>query len=266
MTLTTLAFGLQKLKPRLLLYGVHGIGKSSFVTGYGDLAMIKARLEKYKPVFIQTEDGIRGIPAIKYPLCTSYVMFKEQLTELLQKEHDRKVLIIDTLDWLEKLINKHVCEQYGEGKVSISQFGYGRGYELVRDEVNKICGFLDRINTERDMTIVVTAHAQIKTFQNPLGEPYDRYQIKLQEKTAGVFEEWSDCNLFVNYETHVKKDSKDNHKGIGKGERAIYTSETPAFKAKNRYNLPSKIKFNFDDLVGAIETFMDSIEIDDIQY
>lgn len=254
-TLSTISFGLEKLPPRIILYGVHGIGKSSFVARHQ---------EKYKPIFIQTENGLRTIKVPKFPLCVNYNMFCDQLLTLLNEEHQYKTLVIDSIDWLEKLIQTFVCEE--GGKESIADFGFGRGYELVRNKINKICDILNEINEKKKMVIVLIAHADIKTFQNPMGEPYDRYQIKLQEKTARVFEEWCDCEFFVNYETHVKKDSKDNNKGIGKGERVLYTSETPAFKAKNRYDLAAKIKFDFDFVMSEVDEFFNKLVDDDINY
>ena len=46
--------------PRVLCYGVEGVGKSTFGS------------QTPKPIFIQTEDGLDEIDCDKFPLSTSY--------------------------------------------------------------------------------------------------------------------------------------------------------------------------------------------------
>ena len=68
--------------------------------------------------------------------------------------------------------------------------------------------------------------------------------------------EWSDAVLFANYKTIVKKAdvgfNKEVSRGISTGERLLFTSERPAYMAKNRYNLPETIGFSWNNFVQAI--------------
>ena len=68
--------------------------------------------------------------------------------------------------------------------------------------------------------------------------------------------EWSDAVLFANYRTVVKKTdvgfNKEVARGITTGERLLYTAETPAYMAKNRYDLPPSLPLSFDALTAAI--------------
>ena len=45
---------------RLMLYGTHGVGKSTFASCAP------------QPIFIQTEDGLGGIECDKFPLTTTF--------------------------------------------------------------------------------------------------------------------------------------------------------------------------------------------------
>ena len=88
--------------PRILLYGVEGIGKSTF----GSLAP--------KAIFIQTEDGLDEIDCDKFPLATSYEDVITALAELRGQEHGYETVVIDSLDWLERLVWDHVFVVFHE--------------------------------------------------------------------------------------------------------------------------------------------------------
>ena len=68
--------------------------------------------------------------------------------------------------------------------------------------------------------------------------------------------EWADAVLFANYRTLVKKDevgfNKQVNRGITTGERLLYTQETPAYLAKNRYNLPASLPLDWNAFANAL--------------
>jgi hypothetical protein len=106
------------------------------------------------------------------------------------------------------------------------------------------------------MAVILIAHTTIKRFDSPETEPYDRYQPKLQERSNAVVREWCDALLFANYKTIVKNAdvgfNKAVARGISTGERLLYTSEKPAYMAKNRYNLPESIPLSWNAFIEAI--------------
>src|SRR3990172_7443806 len=87
--------------PRILLYGVEGIGKSTFGS------------QAPKPIFIQTEDGLDEIACDKFPLATTYDDVVAALGELRHEKHDYETVVIDSLDWLERLVWDKLCLQHG---------------------------------------------------------------------------------------------------------------------------------------------------------
>ena len=107
------------------------------------------------------------------------------------------------------------------------------------------------------MAVILIAHTTIKRFDSPETEPFDRYQPKLQDRSNALIREWCDAVLFANYKTIVKKDdvgfNKTVARGISTGERLLYTSERPAFMAKNRFNLPDSIPLSWEAFANAIK-------------
>lgn len=229
--------------PRITLIGVEGIGKSTF----GALAD--------SPIFIPTENGLTGLPGVmKYPQATSFEQVMGYLTELGTKDHDRRTVVIDSVDWLERLIHDQVCKEYNKDSIERVLDGYGKGYAIALNLWREYLDALEYLRLQKGMTIIQIAHAQIRRFEDPLQEAYDRYSIKLQEgkstSAAGLILEYSDIVLFANYYVGIKREDKIFNKqrkvAVGDGERILYTEERPGFKAKNRYGLPAEIPFTKD--------------------
>jgi hypothetical protein len=230
--------------PRILIYGPQKIGKSSF----GALAD--------SPVFIQVEDGLDGINVDSFPKANSFEEVMKNIQSLAEEEHNFKTVVVDSLDWLEPLIWKETVIRvpYGDkGKKveSIEDYGYGKGYLHAMDVWKEYTDALDYLRSERNMTVIQIAHAQIRKFENPETDIYDRYEIKLQKSAAAKMMEHSDIILFANYYVGVKKEEKSMSKegrkrAVGTGERVLYSEERPAFMAGNRYGLPAEIPFTKD--------------------
>lgn len=118
---------------------------------------------------------------------------------------------------------------------------------------------LDLLSTliERGVNVVVTAHSQLRKFEQPdeLGS-YDRYELKLSKKTgaqvADMLKEWCDLLLFANYKTLVVNvDGQGAAKGKNKaqgGQRVMYATHTPTWDAKNRHGLPDEMPFDFQSI------------------
>ena len=134
--------------------------------------------------------------------------------------------------------------------------GYGKGYVAALDVWRE---FLDGINALRDdrgMAAVLIAHADIRRFDSPETEPYDRYQPKLHSRAAALVQEHVDAVLFANYRiSTVKSDAgfgKKVVRGVSGGDRLLHTIERPAFLAKNRFGLEESIDLDWARLAAGI--------------
>lgn len=224
---------------RVVLYGPEGIGKSTFGSKAPD------------PIFLGTEEGTAQLDVNRFPQPDDWNDVLSAVANLREEKHKVKTLVIDTLDWLEPLCWDQVCKK--AGKPDIESFGYGKGYVAALDEWRSLLHRLDRLRNERGVGIVMLAHSHIRTFKNPEGEDFDRYELKLHMKTSGLMKEWADCVLFANYETYTH-DQDGRAKGVDSGSRVVHTERRAAFDAKNRYGLPEKIALEWSDFDGGVKS------------
>lgn len=225
--------------PRLALYGVEGIGKTTFAAGAPE------------PIFICTEDGLGSLKVNHFPLATKASDVLDAISALATEDHQFKTVVLDSVDWLDNMIWADV-----EASHDAKDLAYGKGAMIVADRWRDVLAGLNHLRNTKSMCVILIAHCQIKRFDSPEVEPYDRYQPKLQERSSALIREWVDALLFANYKTIVKKDDvgfqKTNNRGISTGERLLYTSEKPAYMAKNRYGLPESIPMNWDAFAQAV--------------
>jgi len=217
--------------PRLIIYGTAGIGKTTLACGAP------------APILVQTEDGAESIGVDRFPQCMSYEDIMDQLTGLLEEEHSFQTLILDSLDWAEKLVWDYTCRQNGWD--SIGEPDFGRGYARATENWSWLAGLLQRLRDERGMAIVLLAHNQIKRFEDPTTGGYDRYLLDLQKGASSMLQEMMDGVFFMNWKTIVTEEkagfAKVN-KAKGNGQRLIFTEERPFALAKNRFGMPDKIE------------------------
>jgi AAA domain len=230
--LSTLRRGVSFDPPRILIYGVQGVGKSTFANEAPD------------PVFIQTEDGQGTLDLTSFPLSKSYGDVMEALTSLATEDHSFGTVVVDSLDWLEPLIWKKVAED--ANLKSIEDIGYGKGYVAALDLWREYLAALDYLRNVKRMVIIQTAHAEIKRFDSPETEAYDRYNIKLHKSASALVQEHCDVVLFANYRVGTQQSDagfgQKKTRAVGSGQRAIFTQEKPAFHAKTRFTMPDSIE------------------------
>jgi hypothetical protein len=220
---------------RILLYGTHGIGKTTFA------AMAES------PVFIRTEDGLGALEVDRFPLCTSWGDVLACLDSLIAGKHDYRTVVIDSLDWLERLILADTCRR--RQVESIEEIPYGKGYVHALVHWREVLSRLDRLRHERGMQSILIAHAGIERFQNPETESYDRYVPRLQKHASFLVQEWADEVLFAAWRVHTKSTlerfDRRRIQGIGTGMRVLRTTERPSHVAKNRLGLPEEIALDY---------------------
>lgn len=238
MQLTAVTRGRVAKPPVVLLYGVEGVGKSSWAANAPS------------PIFLDLEGGTDRLDVARFPKPETWDDVMQAINQLTLDQHDYKTLVVDTLDALEPLCWAHVC---GSEYPNIEAFGYGKGYTAALDAWRVFVAALERLIRQRGMGVILLAHSWIRPFKNPEGDDFDRYELKLNLKAGGFLKEWSEAVLFARYETFANKDTKTKRvRGVSTGARIVHTVRTAAYDAKNRYNLPDEMPLDWQLFADAI--------------
>jgi hypothetical protein len=246
--LQTVHKGRRPLPPRLMLYGIEGIGKSTF----GATAPA--------PIFVPTEDGLGEIDCHHFPLAESFEAVDAALMELAREPHDYQTVVIDSLDWLERLIWDEVCAQFSVKSIEKADGGYAKGYIHALTQWRQFLTRLDSLRLSRGMVVILIAHAKVEKFEDPESAAYDRYSPRLHKHAAALVTEWADAVLFATRRFRTETEDAGFNRtrtvaaAVGKdgGERILRTVGSPACIAKNRYSLPAELPLSWDALVAAM--------------
>lgn len=233
---------------RILISSVQGLGKTTFGASYD------------RPILAQIEDGAGAVDIPTFPDQVKTFADMESVITALHGHHDHKSLIIDTIDWLEsivwaKQIEAEPLNEKGKTVNDIEGYGFGKGYVKALRWWRYLMSGFESLREKKGMNIILLAHTEVKRYDPPETDPYDRYHLKLHKSAASLWQEWADISIFCNYRVRIEKTdvgfNKEVKRGAGTGERVIYTEERPAFLAKNRWGLPPEIYIGNDKTWAA---------------
>lgn len=241
---------------RAIIYGLEGVGKTNFGA------------KSDKPIFINIEDRIdhlrdkdgNRLKHLGVPKTFDDVV--NQLDYLFNTKHEFKSVVIDTADWLERLVHAKIIGTTNK-TMATAEGGYGAGFQKAESMHIQIRDKLSKLRDERDMNIIITAHYQVRTVKDPESSAdYQAFEIKCHDKVGSMWREWADVVLFARFETFVK-DGENGEKTIarGTGKRVIQTEKRPTQQAKNCYGLPAEIPYDenfYENLMSFIRSKSDT--------
>ena len=232
--------------PLVVVYGVHGVGKTQLAS------------EWPSPLYLNTagETPPSDVEMQTPGTMETYEEVLDIISDLLTTEHGHKTLIIDSLDGMEPLVWAHVCKQ--NGWQTIEDAGFGKGYVAADAPWRDFLAGLAALK-RAGIAVVLLAHTDIFRFDSPTSDPYSRYGIKLHKRAAALVQEAADIVGFVNYRVTLKQaDAGFNKKvthGEGGGDRQIHLEERPGFLAKNRYSMPATMPLKKGDGFTSLSKF-----------
>jgi hypothetical protein len=224
---------------RLVIYGPESTGKTTLAAAMPE------------PVFLDTEDGSAHLDICRAEI-HSWADLQNAINAVSRGDVAAKTLVIDTIDWAEKLLAEHICEK--AKKSGLEDFGYGKGYTFLAEAFSKFLRDLDNL-IDSGISVCVLAHSTVKRFEAPDGaQPYDRYELKLSKQVSPLLKEWCDALLFLNWDTKIKQQDNGKGKAIGGKERIIHAVHSAAWDAKNRHQLPESFAATIENLKPVFPT------------
>lgn len=238
-----MAISLKQLKkvrstdpPRTLIYGPQGLGKTTLASEYPN------------GVFIQIEDGTpANLELNSFGVLTSYNEVMEAIGALYAEDHGYQTVVLDTLDKFEPLVWRATCEAPENNWLNIESPGYGKGYIAADGYWRDFLDGLRALRTERQMNVVLIAHSEIGTFNDPRTSSYSRFDIRLNKRSLGLVCDEMDLILMLNHEATMKEENLGFNKKRAHAEggvtRWMYVEGRPTMNAKNRYGMKAKFPY-----------------------
>ena len=229
------------------VYGTPGIGKSTLANGAD------------KPFFINIEDALHHIDCDSSEVITSTEYVKQYLA-FIAKGSDYNTIVLDTIDALEEIMIKEICDS--KGKAALADFPFGQGFAMLNAKWVEILSWLTYTARTFNKNIIMVGHDQVKRHEDPMGDGWDRITLKMNYKSALTLVGKVDAVFYMTWDKVIRTTENKVRKAIGTGKRIIHTQETPAFLAKNRYELPLQMEahMNFFSELEKITTRHDNKE------
>ena len=233
----------RNLRPRMVLYGGEGEGKTSLAA------------QAPKPVFLMSQ-GETGLETLidrgqvgevpHFPEVHDWQGVHAAITELTESDHDFETLVLDSINGLEALLYRYVCDRdYGGewGKKGFTNFQ--QGYDASGKYWDDFLYKLDMLREKKNMAIIAIAHLQVKTFKSPSTADYDRFTPDMHHKQWSKTHKWADLILFLDRVTVVNEDG-NKAKALGGTQRICRAARCATWDAKNRHGLPDEFPLSND--------------------
>lgn len=233
-SLTDIQKGPKRMPRKVIIYGPPKLGKSTLAGATKNALMIP------------TEDRVSHIDCDKAPVVHNYKEIIDVFDFLLdKKKHSYKRVIFDTLDWLEPILHKHICEKRGFKSLTDDHnketaFQKGLKYHAVEGWKS----FLHNCDVLRDngIDVIFVAHSQTIRVDPPTMDSYDKSVMKIDKNALSVVEEWADVIAFYDKEIFIKTEDGNTlnkkKKAISGNKRKLYLDgESPAMINGNSFGL-----------------------------
>lgn len=219
--------------PLIGIYGPPGVGKSTLAA------------QASKPVFINIENAIHQIKVSKTDVIRSSNDLKQAIATCAKSE-EFNTIVIDTIDAYEDILTQEILQD--KGWSSLAEPGYGKGYAELKQRWLNVLPYIRASSQKYNKTVILVGHDTIKRYDDPTNEGYDRIILKLNQHIGNLLFQYSDMFLYMRLDETVLKNEDGRKKVLTDGSRVLYTEANPAFMAKNRYSLESRITVNDNDL------------------
>ncbi|HVI14387.1 MAG TPA: ATP-binding protein [Pseudolabrys sp.] len=231
--------------PIFLIYGGEGRGKTTLASKFPNpLAML---LE-------------RGLPAgVKLPAIDGMAAFGaviDAIRNLYQDARGYKTLIVDTLDALEPMLLEHVCTEHHWK--NIESPAYGKGFVIADQQWQRFIRGITALRDKHQMTIALVAHSTIERFDDPRAPSFTTYMPKLHKRARHLILDACDVVGFLAEDLRTATDDggfRERVRATSSNQRFLFLEGTPAYTAKNRFGMPTKIPVGIDFNITELTKF-----------
>lgn len=211
--------------PKFMIFGLAGSGKTT----------LASKLKN--SLIIDIEGGANYVDTPRTEQITTLEDFYTVLTMIYKGEKNYDYIVIDTADWLARLIIEQVAgidRKHLDNTLNKSNGGYGAGRQIMDNHIRtKLLPMLTAMN-KKGYGICLLAHADKKDLMDSDGTNIEQITPKIDANTMNVFVEWCDGVFYL------KKDAN--------GKRTLLLDADDVALAKNRQGLSGSVDLDKVDI------------------
>jgi hypothetical protein len=230
---------------------------------YGRPGVGKTTLAAHAPgvIFIQTEDGLTSPMLAEIPTFGVLETYEDVLNAfeavaMNHKEQGWQTVVIDSIDRMAPLITDYTCRM--NGWKTLEDGAYGKGKVAYVAEWRNFMTMCLSLRNTFNLGLIMLGHHKAVKITPPDTEPFTQYSLTLIDDVSRVLVGDADFVLFATYPTHTISTDQGFGKKVSRAitERPVlFTQESGARVAKNRYSMPEKIPLQFDQLAQYIPSW-----------
>ena len=228
------------------------------VTGKEAVGKTYFACQSDKPIILDLEHGAEVYDVPKIPLYGKDIVFDDciEALRLLYSNHKKlgiKTVVVDSMDWVQKLIHREVCKK--KNVDAIEDLGWGVGYQMAASLAQDFINGLDALR-QLGLDIIIICHTAVVKVDEPILDVYEVYDLKLDRMIRNTIKEWATVVAFAEFETETRlageKFGQKRYKAISSGKRIMHTIPQSGFVAKSRIPIPSPIPFDWGHFKESI--------------
>lgn len=221
---------------RMLIHGPEKVGKTTFVCSAPNVVALDI-------------EGRMGHMDVQAWTIASWEEAIEALDVLLHEDHEFENVVIDSLSFLERHLKTFIMREAKWSAKEASE--YARWNKLAKETYwPQFLLMLERLDREKGMGVLMTAHTVEKELRSLNGDPYHRFIPDLCGKSPEIFKHWAHFIGFASTNDVVTRAALDGRTVVrtSSGDESIlYCRHTPRYDAGSSYGLPSSIPLDWDE-------------------
>lgn len=226
---------------RTVITGQPGVGKTTWACGSGSALVLSF------------EDGVEHIGAARVdckPM--DWTESLKTVREACTIAGDWNVVVIDTLDVLEKKCVDQVCKDGGKkGAVkNIAELGYDGNNTLLPAKWRELTWTLEMAKPKGRQVILVSHVKRAKIKDPTLTDEYHCFTGQLEEKVWQWTFNWADNVLFAAYD----QATTGGRAIMLSGNRVLRCTKDTGYEAKNRLGLPDTLPLDWSAYARYLRT------------
>jgi hypothetical protein len=225
-----------------LIYGIRGVGKTSFAA------------EAPNPLILDLEDGSSHLDVARLTMndgLSTYESFFNTVKELSQDPQGYQTLVVDSMESVESLMYQRLLQEGSFASMDAVQ-KFDSGAKAATGWMRELMNLFKSIANDKNVEVILIGHSHVVKYKSPDNEPFDRYTMRLNPYLSQIVMDISHNVLFANHVINTAKSGRQV-KGISDGERILKTQWNAAYDAKNRDNLPEEIPLSYTEFKKACE-------------